>query len=185
NTFGDVIVHGLKGALTIDTRFCDVELADLSGVVRVRMKGLESKLDAKDLHSGGVFILRSIDATFAGVAGQLNVDNYLGGVTLRPGPLPSKLGVACESGPIHLYVDPGAKPNLVALANAGAVHSDVALVSETWGNTTIARNKSADAPQQIDLLTSFADINVHQQAPAAPAGQQPGPNGTMVTETKV
>jgi DUF4097 and DUF4098 domain-containing protein YvlB len=182
NTFGDVFVRGLKGDLSVDARFSIVDLRDLSGTVRVRTRG-QSTLVAEDLHAGGVFVLRSTEASFTRVSGDLKVDNYLGGVTLRPGSAPLRLDARCESGPIQLYLDRGAPPDLTAMADSGAIHSDLALNSETWGNTTTARNPNPDAPQHMELFTSFADIHVHQEALVAVAEPLVPPNGAPITET--
>lgn len=182
NVFGDVFVRGLKGDLIVNARFGIVDLRDLHGQVRVQARGGQLPLVAEDLHAGGTFTLRSTEATFTRVAGELHVDNYLGGVNLRPGTEPGKLDVSCESGPIHLYLDGPVLPDLIATANAGEIHSDLALLSETWGNTTTGKNPSPGAPQKIDLSTSFADIHVHQAAPAVSAEPLATPGGAPITQ---
>jgi hypothetical protein len=111
----------------------------------------------------------------------VNVDNYLGSVAVHPGTEPVKLDVSCESAPIHLYLDGAALPDLSATANSGEIHSDLALVSETWGNTTIGKNPNGDAPQHVNLESSFADIFVHQAALAPQAEPLAPANGAPIT----
>lgn len=183
NVFGDVFVRGLKGDLSVNARFGIVDLRDLHGQVRVQARGGQLPLIAEDLHAGGTFTLRSTEATFTRVAGTLKVDNYLGGVNVRPGSGPATLDVSCESGPIHLYLDGPAAPDLVAMAHSGEVHSDLALLSQTWGNTTTGRNPNPDSEQKIELYTSFADIHVHQAALAASAEPLVSPAGAPITQT--
>ncbi len=183
NVFGDVFVRGLKGDLTVDARYGIVDLRDLSGAVHVQARGGQEQfpLVAEDLHAGGTFTLRSTEASFARIGGTLNVDNYLGSVALHPGAVPSRLDVSCESGPIHLYLDGTAMPDLIATAHSGEIHSDLALISETWGNTTTAKNPNPDAQQHIELATSFADIHVHQAALAPTAEPLVAAPGAPIT----
>lgn len=183
NVFGDVFVRGLKGSLTVNARFGIVDLRDLHGPVRVQARGGQLPLIAEGLHAGGTFTLRSTEATFSRITGELNVDNYLGGVNLRPGAEPIKANISCESGPIHVYLDGPILPDLVAMANAGQIHSDMVLLKETWGSTTTGKNPDADAPQKIDLSTSFADIHVHQAALVASTEPLVAPSGAPITQT--
>ncbi len=185
NEWGDIFVRGLQGSLTINARFGIVDLRDLHGPVRVQARGgrWQFPLIAEDLHAGGTFTLRSTEATFTRVGGELNVDNYLGSVNLRPGTEPVNAEVNCETGPIHLYLDGPALPDLVAMANLGEIHSDLALLSETWGGTATGKNPNPDAPQKFDLSSSFADIHVHQAALAASAEPLVSPSGAPYTQT--
>ncbi len=183
NEFGDVFVRGLKGDLTVDARFGIVDLRDLSGAVRVQARGGQEQfpLIAENLHAGGVFTLLSTEASFTRTAGDLKVDNFLGSVAIRPGPAPAKLDVSCTSGPIHLYLDGPAMPDLIATAHSGEIHSDIALTGETWGNTTTSKNLNPDAPQHIELATAFADIHVHQAALAPTAEPPVAASGEPIT----
>lgn len=163
NSFGDVFVRGLKGDVAVDARFGIVDIRDMDGKVRVRARG-QFPLVAEQLRQGGVFILRSTEATFNKVYGRLHVDNYLGSVTLRNAADPSDVDVTCESGPVHLYLDSNSAPDLRAAADFGAIHSDLVLDSETWGDTISAASPNPDSKQHIELFASFGDIYIHQAA---------------------
>lgn len=184
NEWGDVFVRGLKGSLTVKAKFGIVEVRDLHGAVHVQASGglLQLPLIAEDLHAGGTFTLRSTEATFSRVSGELNVHNHIGGVNLRPGAEPMKADISCESGPIHLYLDGAALPDLVATANGGEIHSDLALISETWGNLSTGRNPDPDAAQKIELTALFADIHVHQTALMAAAKPLAPSAGELFTQ---
>lgn len=162
NTFGDITVRGLDGEVSIDSRYGFVELHDLKAPVRVRAKG-EFPLVADRLGAGGNFVLRSTQASFSGISGNLLVNNYLGSVDLRaPGDL-TNVDITSESGPVHLYLPPRTAPHIEASVDFGVIESDLVLDGERWGDTTHGRVENPDSAQRFDLYASFDSIYIHQK----------------------
>ncbi len=182
NEFGDVYVEGLAGGATLNVRFGQIGLKNIQGMVRVQAQG-RFKLTAQNVTGGGVFVLRSTEAIFNGVQGDVHIDNYLGSVDMNPGDAPVNLAVNCESGPIRLHLGTGDLPDLVATADSGDVISDIALARETWGASTTVRHPNSGAKQQIDLFAWFADIHLVQKALAPAAEPLVAATGAPITDT--
>ena len=160
NAFGDILVKGISGDVSLDSRYGIIDLIDLSGVVRVRAKG-EFPLRAVGLHKGGSFFLRSTEAYFEDVSGTLYVNNYLGTIEIRSLGEKIDMDVTSESGPIHLYVSSESPPNIEASVDFGSIESDLLLNSETWGETTHGRVHRDGSTQHLDLYASFESIYIH------------------------
>ena len=175
NTFGDILVKGTRGDVTLDSRYGIIDLIDLSGVVRVRAKG-EFPLRAVGLHNGGKFFLRSTQAFFEDVSGELYVNNYLGPIEIRSLGDPVDMDVTSESGPIHLYINSQSPPNIEASVEFGSIETDLVLNSETWGETTHGGVHRDGSTQHLTLNAYFESIYIHALSPdpiVAPHPQGP------------
>jgi len=175
NLFGDVSMKNLAGALALDVRYGMVTLQDIEGELHVRARG-EFPLVAKNITQGGTFTLRSTLAELSGIQGNVQLSNYLGSVIIRD-PKPNlDLEVSAESGPLHLYLQSDAKPELEAKVDFGTIESDVLIPSETWGDSTYARLAQSNSSMNISLYASFENIFIHQNeiAPSAEPINAPG-----------
>ena len=176
NTFGDILVKGISGNVSLDSRYGIIDLIDLSGVVRVRAKG-EFPLRAIGLHKGGNFFLRSTQAFFEDVSGKLYVNNYLGPIEIRSPGEQVDMDITSGSGPIHLYVSSETPPNIEASVEFGSIESDLLLNSETWGETTHGRLHRDGSTQHLDLNAYFESIYIHALDPDPVIAPQPqGPS---------
>lgn len=173
NFFGDTFVRRVGGDVTLDARFGAVDLRDIGGLVRVRARG-EFPLVARGLRRGGVFVLRSTQASFSEISGSLNVVNYFGSIEVRSLGEVVDMDVTCESGPVHFYMPEGAQPDLDVSAIYGAIESDVAMDETVKGHSAHARIAHAGADQRIALHTSFNKVYIHQGT--AEAAAQPNAN---------
>lgn len=118
NFFGDSLVRGLEGRVTINSSYGLVDLRDISGPVNVRAKG-EFPLIAENLQQGGTFFLRSTQAAFSDVSGTLNVSNYLGSVELRSLGAVVDVDVTAESAPIRFYRRPPRSARKLRVLSSG------------------------------------------------------------------
>ncbi|MDK1020343.1 MAG: DUF4097 family beta strand repeat-containing protein [Candidatus Hydrogenedentes bacterium] len=176
NNWGDIFVSGTSGDVTLDSQYGNIDLTDISGVVRARAKGA-FVLRAVGLHKGGSFFLRSTEAYFEDVSGSLYVNNYLGPIEIRAPGEQVDMDVISESGPIHLYLPFDSSPNIETSVEFGSIESDLLLNSETWGERTQSRLVNPQSSQHFDLDASFESIYIHvsESEPAVAALSQ-GPS---------
>ena len=176
NNWGDIFVSGTSGDVTLDSQYGNIDLTDISGVVRARAKGA-FVLRAVGLHKGGSFFLRSTEAYFEDVSGSLFVSNYLGPIEIRAPGEQVVMDVISESGPIHLYLPFDSSPNIETSVEFGSIESDVLLKSETWGETKHGSVVNPQSTQHLDLFASFESIYIHvsESEPAVAALSQ-GPS---------
>ncbi len=168
NVFGDCHVQDLRGDVAVDSRYGVVTLSNLSGNVRVRAKGA-FPLTARKLTGGGSFTLRSTQATFDGIAGVFEVNNYLGSIRLQDVGDVLDADITCESGPIHLVLPIGAEPMLEASTRFGDIQSDFVWPGESWGDVTRVETPYQDSTQKLSLYSSFDTIFIHREiSEAAP-----------------
>ena len=176
NSFGDILVTGTSGDVTLDSQYGNIDLVDLSGVVRVRAKG-EFPLHAVGLHKGGSFFLRRTEAYFEDVSGSLFVINYDAPIEIRAPGEKVDMEIISELGPIHLYLPSDSSPNIETFVEFGTIESDVLLNSESWGDTEHGRLVRDGSTQHLDLYASFESIYIHVLDPdpvIAPQPQGPG-----------
>ncbi|MCC6142882.1 MAG: hypothetical protein IT368_03640, partial [Candidatus Hydrogenedentes bacterium] len=163
NFMGDTIVRGVKGLVAIESQYGLVDLADLSGDVKVRTHG-EFPLLAQRLGSGGTFELNGARAEFAQVGGTLHVNNFRGAIALRELQAEAQVNVVSDSGPIYLTLPPEAEPDLSATVLYGKIASDLRLNRSAQGNLAVARSPNLESTQHINLSASFSDIHIDRPA---------------------
>jgi hypothetical protein len=163
NRFGDCYVSDIMGNVSLDIGYGAIGLTNIGGVARVRAKG-DFPLQVSGLSAGGTFLLRSSQAAFSRVGGDLTINNYLGTVTLEKLDPTAQVAVVCDNGPVHLTLPEGAKPFLMATAEFGQIESDVPLKSQTWGRTNTGQIGEETAAQRIEIKSSFDSVFVHLQS---------------------
>jgi DUF4097 and DUF4098 domain-containing protein YvlB len=159
NYFGDTLVVGVNGPLSVDGRFGAVGLRDIGGPVNVRSRG-EFAVQATGLKQGGTFELHQSRAEFSGIAGDLTVSNFQGTILLQGLEPETEIEAISESGPIYLRLPRDAEPNITATSLFGDIQSDLPLTLSSQGNLTTARSQNLDAKQKITLQSTFSNINV-------------------------
>jgi len=170
NAFGDTVIHGIHGLVAVEAQYGSLELENIRGRVKARMRG-EFTLQAANLAQGGAFDLRGTQAEFSGISGALQVSNHRGSVLLRDLAPDAEVEVESVSGPIFLLLPAGATPELTASAQYGEVKSALPLTRSRQAHKAVARLAQADTRQRILLNTTFADVHVDtvvregQQAP--------------------
>ena len=167
NRWGDTIVHGCQGAVSIDSQFGVVDLSDLDGPVRVEAGG-EFPLQARHLEKGGVFHLWGTQAEFSDISRALDVRNFAGPTTIGALPAETEVRISNYSAPVHLYLEEGAAPHLEADVVFGGVRSDVPLSSSVVGDLETAEILQPESKQRVFLDVWFADLEVHRPAGGAP-----------------
>ncbi len=183
NTFGDIDIQGLDGPVTVNARYGAVDLAELNGSVLVRAHG-EFPMRARNLRNGGTFQLNRSQAVFNGVRGAVRVDNDMGSVTLRDLADTADIDVKSKSGPIHLHLDGGPEPDLLATVTYGEIKSALPIELADRGNLTIARLRNGNAARKIVLNASFDAIHIHREegstdAPAPQATARASDSGAL------
>jgi len=173
NTFGDTIVTGVGGSLTVDSRFGHVDLANIGGFAQVRAQG-DYPLAATGLRRGGEFELHGTRAEFSEVAGSLTISAALSDISLLSFASQAEVTVRNSSGPVRLLMPDGLMPNLNATALFGSIQTNLSLEQTTRQDLTHARHRSADSGVSLDVFTAFGDILVQgptdsvERAPSAP-----------------
>ena len=166
NFFGDTIVEGVGGNLTLNAKYGVVDLQNITGPVRVNALG-EMPLLASGLREGGIFTLSRTQAEFKNVAKTLHVQNFMGAVEVHDMASDSSVEIVNDSGPVHLYVAENTQPHIEALALFGAVHSDIRLEQGVSGDLSYGRLFNIESSQRAILQTSFGEIFVHQEGTPA------------------
>jgi hypothetical protein len=163
NFMGDTVIRGVQGLVAVESQYGLVDLADLSGEVKVRTHG-EFPLLAQRLANGGTFELNGARAEFVQVAGALHVNNFRGAVALREIRPEAQVSVVSDSGPIYLVLPPEAEPDLSATVLYGKIASDLRLNRSAQGNLAVARSPNLESAQHINLNASFSDIHIERPA---------------------
>jgi hypothetical protein len=180
NRLGDTVVHGVGGDVTVDSTIGRVELKDLARPVRVLAQGGSQPLFAFGLKQGGDFALRDVQAEFAGVAGSLKINNFMGKVTLRELPPECQVEATSIGGPVEVQLSQTDRPHVEATALYGDIASDLDLKRVVRSSIVQGQNANDDSKQRLRIDTTFENIAVHVQgvAPAAPV-TQPAAGGTV------
>ena len=173
NTFGDTIVTGVTGSVTVDSRFGHVDLADLGGFVQVRAQG-DYPLAATGLRRGGEFELHGTRAEFGDISGPLTVNATLGDIALLGFGSQSEVIVRNSSGPVRVAMPEGGLPNINATALFGAIQTNLPIEQTRRQEMTHARNRATDSGVSLDIFTTFGEIILQgpagglERAPSAP-----------------
>ncbi len=162
NKFGDTVIHDTTGMVGVDSQFGQVDLRNLSGSVSVRALG-ECSLYAEGLRQGGTFELRDAQAEFVNAAGQLNVNNFMGSVTLRELAPTCDIDVRSDSGPVNVYLPENRKPSVTVTTLYGSIQSDVAIDRYTQGPLSFANVVNMESSQNLSIRATFNDVFLHQE----------------------
>lgn len=185
NTVGDTTITGVRGGLTLNSRYGAVTLRDIAGETNVRAQG-EFPLEVLGFEGLGTFDLKRSQAVFERVEGVLRVTNSLGPVTLRELAANADVDVKSENGPIHLYLSGESAPDLMATVTYGEVHSDIPLERAVRGDRVVARNPETKTAQRLVLDASFDDIHVHREGARDALVSTPGnPHATKAAQERV
>lgn len=158
NLFGDTVVQGIDGVVSIDAQFGRVHVEQLNAPVTVRARG-DLPLYAYWLREGGTFDLQATQAEFNHVGGTLKVDNYLGQTVIQD--CTAKLVDArTEDGELHYHLVPGSQPDLSATTLFGDVLSDVPMEFNRRGSAVTGRWGNTDSAQRVRLESKLADIRI-------------------------
>ena len=187
NYFGDTVISGLGGAVTVDSTFGTVDLRNLAGPVAARaLGGGEFLLHAHSLRQGGTFDLRRTHAQFSNVAGLLRVNDFMGAVVLRDMPPETDVHIDNYSGPVHLYLAEEDMPDLEATVRFGSIKSDFPLKDQTsmGDNIVMARHPNVETSRHATVTVAFDDLVIHREGltedpnPSEPEGAE------LVRDTK-
>lgn len=163
NRFGDTIVHGVAGDVTVESIIGLVELKDLVKPVRVWAQGGSQPLYAYGLRQGGSFALQDVQAEFSNVAGTLSVNSLMGKVTLRDLAPECQVEVSSVNGPVEVQLSQTDRPYIEATALSGEIASDIEVERIVRSNLVHAKSLTADAKQRLRLDVSFDNVAVRVQ----------------------
>lgn len=164
NTFGDTVVSGLTGAVTIDAKYGLVDLRGVTGGVTVRAQG-DFPLYAEGLGSGGVFTLRGTRALFVKPAGALGVVNHLGRTEVRFPAEGSDIALEGENADVHLVTANDGTTEISASSMFGAIESALAVTQSQQGAMTVARAEASVPGKRVSIQTTFSNIYLEEGAP--------------------
>ena len=185
NTVGDTTITGVRGGLTLNSRYGSVTLRDIAGETNVRAQG-EFPVEVHGFEGPGTFDLKRSQAVFERVEGVLRVTNSLGPVTLRDLASNVDVDVKSENGPIHVYLTGEGAPDLMASVTYGEVHSDIPLERVMRGNHLMARNPETKTSQRLVLDASFDDIHIHREGARDALAAAPGnPHAAKAAQERV
>ncbi len=172
NSFGDVLVRGVHGNVTIESQFSAVHLGDVGGTVKVRARG-ELPLHAYGLRGGGSFELHGTQAELSRVSGTLELRNFFGSVTLRELAPEADVNVSSDSGTVRLYLEESDMPDLEAHVLFGALKCEPDLNPVSTGDLTYARSLNVESKQRIRLDATFGDVEILRPRPVSEPSQRP------------
>ncbi len=167
NSFGDTSISGIGGGVVLNSRFGVVDLRDIGGRVQVQAWG-EFNLRAHGLRGGGSFDLQSTIAEFTNCAGELQVNSFLGSVSVSDMPADAQVRLKGESGTLTCVVPDGANPSVHATALYGAIHSDLELERSAQGGLQIGQATPAEPSHQVVMDALFADVTVRRESGFVP-----------------
>jgi Toastrack DUF4097 len=186
NYFGDTIVHGLGGSVTVKSEFGAVDLRNIGGPVKAQARGGgEFAFLADGLRQGGRFDLRRTESEFANVAGDLWIENNMGTVKIRNMAPESDLDVFSYSGPVYLFLGQDSEPDIGAIMNFGLIKSDIPLSRSSLGeNRVAARSANVESRQRVTANVSYADFHIIQEGarPLSPVEAVQEGDAQVVTE---
>ncbi len=163
NSFGDTSISGIGGSVVLDSRFGVVDLRDIGGKVQARAWG-EFDLRAQGLRDGGTFDLQSSNAVFTNCAGNLQVNSFLGSVSVSNLQADAQVRLKGESGALTCIVPDESNPSVQASALYGALHTDLELERSTKGGLQIGQMTPANPTHQIVMDALFADVTVRRES---------------------
>jgi hypothetical protein len=181
NFFGDTLVEGAGGPLTLKSRFGQIALTDVGGAVTVEAHG-EYPLIVDGLAQGGAFDLNGTQAEFHNAAGRLRVRNSMGSTGIHDLPPETDVDVVSQSGRIDLYLPATAAPDIAASALFGQLKSDIPLDKTSRGNLVFGRKAKVEARQRIGLHATFSDVTIHAEGAEQKSDVNPLPQGELITE---
>ncbi len=167
NFFGDTVVRGVGGTLTLSAQYGGVEISEIKGAVTAQVQG-EFPVKAYGLAQGGAFYLQGSQAEFGAVSGRLQVEAFRGGVLLHELRDEVQMQVTCESAPVRLILPAEGTPDLSLTALFGEIESAVPLTRTAQGKCVLGRSAQADTKQQIHLHTTFGDISIERKGQERP-----------------
>lgn len=186
NFFGDTYVKGINGMVAVEAQYGQVELSDIGGPVKGRIRG-EFPLKAVRLNQGGVFQIHGAQADFSQVSGELRVNNLWGNVLVHDLPSDAYVDISSDSGPVKIMVPTGVRPDLTASIIYGSFSTDLPVTQSVQSNRTVARYPNAESGLQLVLNAYFGEIRIEQAAAAGapPPGETEGtkPFNDVLTRT--
>jgi hypothetical protein len=168
NFFGDIFVRGTTGLAAIEAQYGAIQLIELGGTVNVRSHG-EFPVEARALREGGSFELNGAQARFSAVQGNLRVHAFRGSTEITHVPGDAAIEVSAESGPVRIVLPQGARPDLSAAVQYGALHSALELSRTVTGRRVLGRLPAEPPAQRISLSARFGDISIEQELPPGEA----------------
>ncbi|MBL7649140.1 MAG: hypothetical protein JNK74_23430 [Candidatus Hydrogenedentes bacterium] len=174
NAFGDTYVRGVGGFVALESQHGLVDLGDIGGAVKARVRG-PFPLRAAGLKAGGQFQLHDSQAEFSEVTGGLQVNSFGGSVAVRGLQPEASFDMIGYSTAIHLLLPRDAKPDLTATALYGSIDSQLPVTRSEQGPRILARHGSPDAKQRIDISATIGEIRVEFEG--SPSGVATGPQG--------
>jgi hypothetical protein len=174
NVFGDTYVKGVEGFVALESQHGAVDLGDIGGEVKARIRG-PFPLRASGLKKGGQFQLHDIQAEFGNIAGALQINSLGGSAAIHSLQPEASLDLIAYSSAVLLLLPPDAKPDLTATALRGSIVSQLPLTQSDQGPRILARHGSPDAKQRIDISTTSGEVRIEFEG--NPGGPAAGPQG--------
>jgi len=163
NSFGDTYITGIGGDVVLDSHFGVVDLRDIGGKVHASAWG-EFDLRAHGLRSGGSFDLQSSIAEFVNCSGELQVNSFLGSVSVSELPAGAQIRLNGESSALNCIVPDGANPAVHASALYSALHSDLDLERSALGGLQIGQMTPSEPTHQIVMDAQLADVTIRRES---------------------
>lgn len=184
NFFGDISVRGSEGLVTLEAQYGAVDIAGVSGPVKVQAYG-DFAVRAEGLREGGTFHLHRARGVFSDISGELDVHAFGGEVQLDGLAQESVVSVNADSAPIRVTLPSSARPDLTATVLYGRLESALPLSRAAQGNKLVARATDAEPAQRLVLAAAFSDIFIEQTAPPGappiPSPEESQPFNDLVT----
>jgi hypothetical protein len=177
NFFGDTLVRGLNGMVAVEAQYGQVDLADLGGPVKARVRG-EFPLKAARLARGGVFQVHGAQAEFSEVSGELRINNLWGTVLVRDLSADAYVDISSDSGPVRVALPADAQPDVTASIIYGSFETDFPVSQSAQNNRIVARHPNPESGLQVVLNAYFGDVRLERQGPAG----APPPGATEGTK---
>ncbi len=184
NSFGDTSMAGIGGTVVLDSRFGVVDLRDIGGRVQVRAWG-EFELRAQGLRDGGTFDLQSSIASFSNCSGELQVNSFLGSVSVSDLPANADVRLKGESGALTCIVPDSANPSVRASALYGALHTDLELNRSTQGGLQIGQVTPPEPTHRIAMDALFADVTLRRESGFIPDTSPSTASGVPTYDTEL
>lgn len=162
NFFGDTVVQGLNGPVTVNARYGSVELLDLSGPVALRAYG-EFPVKVSRIDQGGSFQMHGAQAEFSQLAGVCHISNFRGDTQIRDLGDEIELDISSESGPVHVHLNADNTPDFSVNLLYGSLNTILPYQGVSRGNRLTARHHEEDAQQHINIMGSFAEVNISRE----------------------
>jgi len=186
NYFGDTVVNGLGGSVTVKSEYGAVDLRNIGGPVEVQAQGGgEFTFLGHKLRQGGRFDLDRIkESEFIDVAGDLRIESVMGSVTIRDMAIESDLNIVSYGGPVYLFLGQDSDPYIGVVTIFGAIQSEIPLAQTSPAENHVAgRSANIESRQRVTGKVTFADFHIIQDGtnPVPPA-QTAGEDGPHVTD---